>query len=48
MCAKQKGDPMFSMAFEIRDSLVAVIEDLGSLLQIDINKETTRFTLFIW
>jgi hypothetical protein len=39
---------MFSMAFEIRDSLVAIIEDLGRLVQIDINKETTRSTFFIW
>jgi hypothetical protein len=35
------------MVFEINDNLVAVIEDLGKLLQIDINKEIIRFTFFI-
>jgi hypothetical protein len=47
MNIKYKGDPMFSTAFEVRDNLVAIIEDLGSLLQIHINKETTRSTFFI-
>jgi hypothetical protein len=48
MFAKQKGDPMFSRVFELSDNLATVIEDLGSLLQIDINKETPRSIFFIW